>query len=107
MMGVPVVTLRWPTLMGRLSASILTTLELTDWIAESQEDYVALAAQKAQDLTALAGLRQQLRPRFMASIVGDTAAYARAVEREYRNLWRDWCLESGATTTGHAQEARQ
>ena len=49
MMGVPAVTLRWPTLVGRLSASILTTLGLSDWIAETPEQYVEIARQKAQE----------------------------------------------------------
>jgi predicted O-linked N-acetylglucosamine transferase (SPINDLY family) len=91
MMGVPVVTLRWPTLVGRLSASILTPLGLTDWIAETPEEYIALARSKAQDLAGLSALRKQLRPRFTASIIGDTTAYVREVEREYRKLWREWC----------------
>jgi protein O-GlcNAc transferase len=90
MMGVPVITLRWPTLAGRVSASILTTLGLTDWIAETQEQYVNLAIQKAKDLQHLAELRQQLRSIFTSSILGDQVAYARGVEQEYRHLWRQW-----------------
>ena len=91
LMGVPVVTLRWPTLSGRTSASILTTLCLTDWIAETPEQYVEIAVRKAQDILALAELRQQMRSRFMSSVIGDADAYARVVEREYRQLWREWC----------------
>jgi len=91
MMGVPVITLRWPTVVGRLSASIMTTLGLTDWIAETQEQYVALAIRKASDLQSLAELRQQLRGMFTSSIIGDQVAYARAVEQEYRLLWQEWC----------------
>ena len=91
MMGVPVITLRWPTVVGRLSASIMTTLGLSDWIAETQEEYIALAVQKASDLQSLAELRQQLRGIFTSSIIGDQAAYVRAVEQEYRQLWREWC----------------
>jgi protein O-GlcNAc transferase len=91
MMGVPVITLRWPTVVGRLSASIMTTLGLTDWIAETQEQYVELAIQKATDLQSLAELRQQLRGIFTSSVIGDQVAYARAVEQEYRQLWREWC----------------
>jgi predicted O-linked N-acetylglucosamine transferase (SPINDLY family) len=90
MMGVPVVTLRWPTIPGRVSASILTTLGLSDWIAETPQQYVEIATRKAGDLKALAELRQQLRPRFLSSIIGDTTAYARVVEQEYRKLWREW-----------------
>lgn len=58
MMGVPVVTLRWPTTAGRVSASILTALGLTGWVAETPEQYVEIAIQKAQDLPALAELRK-------------------------------------------------
>jgi predicted O-linked N-acetylglucosamine transferase (SPINDLY family) len=91
MMGVPMVTLRWPTIVGRSSASALTVLGLTDWIAETREQYVELALQKAADLASLAELRRKLRGIFEASVIGDPAAYARAVEREYRQLWREWC----------------
>jgi predicted O-linked N-acetylglucosamine transferase (SPINDLY family) len=91
MMGVPMITLRWPTLAGRVSASILTTLGLTDWIAETPERYVELAIEKANELQALAQLRQDLRGRFTASVIGDRAAYVRAAEQEYRQLWIEWC----------------
>jgi len=90
MMGVPVVTLRWPTIAGRVSASIMTVLGLTDWIAETPEEYVALAIQKAKDVQSLAALRQQLRGVF-TSAIGDQEAYARNVEQEYRQLWQRWC----------------
>lgn len=91
MMGVPVVSLRWPTIVGRLSASILTTLGLTDWIAETPEQYIQLAIQKTQNLRVLSDLRQQLHSIFASSIFGNTDAYVRIVEQEYRQLWRKWC----------------
>jgi predicted O-linked N-acetylglucosamine transferase (SPINDLY family) len=90
-MSVPVITLRRPTIAGRLSASILTTLGLTDWIAESPEQYVAIAARKAADLAALASLRKNLRPLFESSVIGNPQAYVQAVEKEYRQIWREWC----------------
>ncbi|MCX7175880.1 MAG: tetratricopeptide repeat protein [Proteobacteria bacterium] len=91
MMGVPLVALRGQTIPGRASASILTTLGLTDWIAESPEQYVELAVQKARHISDLAALRTQLRGIFTSSIVGDSQAYVKAVEQEYRQLWREWC----------------
>jgi predicted O-linked N-acetylglucosamine transferase (SPINDLY family) len=90
-MGVPQITLRWPTTAGRVSASIMTTLGLTDWITETQEEYVKLAIQKANDLHSLADLRQRLRSIFNASVIGDQVAYTRVVEKEYRLLWQEWC----------------
>ncbi len=94
MMGVPVVTLRWGSLVGRLSATILSTLGLSDWIAETPEQYVEIALRKAGDLQSLAALRQQLRGIFTSSIIGDQIAYVKAVEQEYRLLWREWCSTS-------------
>jgi protein O-GlcNAc transferase len=96
MMGVPLVTLRWPTLTGRVSASIMTTLGLTDWIAETPEQYVELAVKKAADVPGLSSLRGRLRGIFAASVLGDQVAYTRAAEQQYRLLWRDWCASSGA-----------
>ena len=90
-MGVPVVTLLRPVFSGRVSASFLTTLDMADWIAETPGQYIEIARQKARDISGLAALRQQLRARFMSSVLGDTRAYAGAVEREYRQLWREWC----------------
>src|SRR5258706_16067563 len=91
MMGCPVLTLRWPTIPGRLTASILTALGMTEWIAESQDDYVAQAVEYSNDLSKLAALRQGLRARFLASPIGDGPAYSRAVEGHYREMWREWC----------------
>lgn len=91
MMGVPVITLTWPTLVGRLSTSFLTTLGLTDWIATTSDEYVEIAIRKAAALPALNELRQSLRQKLKSSIIGDAAAYVAVVEREYRTLWREWC----------------
>ncbi len=91
LMGVPLITLRWPTFAGRTGASILTTLGLEDWIAQTQHEYVAIAKQKAQDIEALSELRQQLRSQLKSSMVGNTQAYAGVVEQEYRKLWQEWC----------------
>ncbi|MEN6628026.1 MAG: tetratricopeptide repeat protein, partial [Sulfuricella sp.] len=91
MMGIPTLTLRRPCFGGRASASILTTLGMTDWVAETPEQYIAIAVEKTRDLEALATFRQQLRSRFTSSVIGDAHAYVEAAESEYRLLWREWC----------------
>lgn len=96
MMGVPVMTLCCPTLVGRVSASIMTTLSLTDWIAQTPQEYVDMAVQKAADLQSLSALRGRLRGIFSTSIIGDQQAYVRCVEQEYRRLWREWCVHQSA-----------
>lgn len=87
-MGVPVVTLEWPTIVGRLSSSILTTLEMTDWIAKTKEDYVRIAKEKTSDLAALNELRLGLRDKFNSSILGNPKEYCRVVEDKYEWMWK-------------------
>jgi Predicted O-linked N-acetylglucosamine transferase, SPINDLY family len=94
MMGVPIINLFGATLAGNISASIMTTLGLPDWIAKNRDEYVEHAIRKAADVQSLAALRQQLRGIFTSSVLGDQTAYARAVEREYRKLWQEWCALS-------------
>ncbi len=91
MMGVPLIALRWPTLGGRSSVSILTLLGMTDWIAETEEQYVAIAVEKAKDIQGLAALRANVAGMVENSILGDAEGYARLVEAEYRDIWRKWC----------------
>ncbi len=90
-MGVPVVACRGKTVAGRMSASVLTALGLSDWIAEDKEQYVILALRRARDTAGLARLSAELRQRLAAAPVGSAALYTRAVEAAYREMWRRWC----------------
>jgi protein O-GlcNAc transferase len=92
-MGVPVITSPGETISSRLAIASLTPLGLTDFIAPSRTEYVTLAAAKAADLAALSRLRQSLRQRVADSPIGDSARYARAVDKAYRDIWRRWCAE--------------
>lgn len=92
-MGVPVITLRWPTIVGRLSASMLTTMGMTDWIAETKEEYIKLAVDKASDLSKLAEVRAGLRDKFYATPLGDCAGYCKAVEVEYIKMWEKYVAD--------------
>ncbi len=90
-MGVPVITLKGRTPAERLSAAILTHLELETFIADDPEGYLTLAKARSESKAPLALLRAALRPRIEASAAGDPRRYARAVEAAYRDLWRRWC----------------
>ena len=98
-MGVPVVVLRGSTLIGRLSTSIMTTLGMTDWVADTPAEYILLASRKASDLDALRRLRSSLRERLDASAIGDNQAYVGAVESQYRQLWQRWCEQQFTAAT--------
>jgi protein O-GlcNAc transferase len=89
-MGVPVLTLCGSRPMGRNSASILTRVGLTDWIAHSPEQFVAVSVAEAKDLNNLARLRAGLRERVTANLC-DADRFTRTLEDAYRAMWRRWC----------------
>ncbi len=89
-MGVPTLTMYGDRTAGRISASIMTTLGLQDWIAEDEDEYVRIAVEKANDLAGLAKMRGTLRERLRTSIIC-SPDYVRHVEDAYRDLWRQWC----------------
>jgi predicted O-linked N-acetylglucosamine transferase (SPINDLY family) len=93
-MGVPVVTLLGERLPGRLSASLLTSVGLSDLVAESTEQYVEIATALARDFDRLVQIRTTLRARLLASPIGDGQQYARSVEDIYRTLWQRWCADA-------------
>jgi len=62
-MGVPVITLRGHRHAGRVGASLLTQIGLTDLIAHSIEEYVEIAVALAGNSGRLDDLRHALRPR--------------------------------------------
>ena len=91
-MGVPVVTLRGHTAVGRAGLSVLSNVGLTDLVAETVEDYVSIAAALAGDLPRLAALRAGMRARMQSSPLMDAARFAADVESAYRRAWRTWLL---------------
>jgi predicted O-linked N-acetylglucosamine transferase (SPINDLY family) len=90
-MGVPVVTLAGERFVGRVGASLLAQVGLSDLVSSTVDGYVARATALAGDRGRLDSLRQALRGRVAASPLCDAEAHARAVESAYRDLWRSWC----------------
>jgi predicted O-linked N-acetylglucosamine transferase (SPINDLY family) len=86
-MGVPVVTLAGTALVSRAGLMFLTACGMESWIAHDRAQYVRIARDSARDLERLAGLRQELRERFLASPVCDAPRFARAFEEIYRAAW--------------------
>lgn len=94
-MGTPVITMPGVRSWSRSAASILTTLGLPDWIAQSPSDYVSRAVQFARNPATIAGLRASLRARMKASALMDKRVFTRDMEDAYRRMWQSWCSQSG------------
>ncbi len=90
-MGVPVVTLRGNTWVGRVSESILTTAGLPELVAGSEAEYVEIAARLATDAARRTALRAELRGVVEASPLFQPGGFARDLEAAYRSMWRAWC----------------
>jgi protein O-GlcNAc transferase len=93
-MGVPTLTLPGETFASRHSASHMSNVGLQDWIATNVTDYVELAFSKAQDIDALATLRDSLRARVKASPLCDAPRFGQSLNKALRYAWQEWC--SGA-----------
>jgi protein O-GlcNAc transferase len=82
-MGVPVVTFTGSTSAGRVGASLLNRLEMTDWTAADAADYVHLAISKALEVDSLQKLRGSLRARIEHSPLSDGRRVAAALEEAF------------------------
>jgi len=85
-MGVPVITLPGQHFFSRMGLSILKTLELNDWIAESATDYVRIAVGLSIDRRRLAEYRTTLRTRLFNSPICDGPEFTRGLEAAYRAM---------------------
>ncbi len=92
-MGVPVVTLAGDRFISRMGVSMLTSLGLTELIAHTPEEYVAIAARLAGDPGRLAALRAGLRGRMEKSPLTDAKRFTLNLEQAYREMWTHWCSQ--------------
>lgn len=90
-MGVPIVTLRGQTAVGRAGVTLLASVGLNDLVATTREQHVRRAVELANDLPRLAEMRAGLRDRMRRSPLMDAPRFARNVETAYRQMWRRWC----------------
>jgi len=86
-MGVPVVTLAGDRHASRVGVSILTSLGLTELIAHSPDEYVAIAVRLAGDPARLEELRQGLRERLAGSALTNGKAFTSDLEQAYQEIW--------------------
>jgi predicted O-linked N-acetylglucosamine transferase (SPINDLY family) len=90
-MGVPVVSLVGTRPVSRAGLSILSNVGLPELVARSEDDYVKIAVELANDLPRLSELRSSLRQRMLASPLTDARQFARDIEAAYRQMWQAWC----------------
>ena len=86
-MGVPVITLMGDRHVGRVGASILTNVGLTDFIAQDIDGYIQLAVEMAANTNYLKKIRKDLRKRMKRAPLCDGRSFASDVESAYQKMW--------------------
>ncbi|MBE0474214.1 MAG: hypothetical protein IBX54_08480, partial [Rhodoferax sp.] len=76
--------------VARLCAAHLSRVGLSEFVCQSEDDYLHCAIKFANDLPALDAVRQSLRARMNAPEC-QSAAITRQLEAAYRSMWRTWC----------------
>lgn len=95
-MGVPVVTLRGEHHMSRVSASLLTAIGHSEWIASNADEYVRIVGDLVRDRGRLAGIRAELRDEMRRSPLLDHPGQAARFGAALRECWAAWCVETAA-----------
>ena len=93
-MGVPVITLAGRTHAARVGVSLLSSVGLQEFIAESPEDYIHKAIHLASNLERLQQLRVTLRERMQGAPLTNARLITQSIESAYRTIWTHWCQQS-------------
>jgi predicted O-linked N-acetylglucosamine transferase (SPINDLY family) len=86
-MGVPVVTKLGNSLSTRIGGAIMSAIDMTDWIARDDDEYVDIALRSGAER--LRAIREKL-PNLIAARCGPEA-YTREAEAAYRGMWERYC----------------
>ena len=90
-MGVPIVAMPGERHAANVTASLLNQVGLGELVAESEEDYVNIAADLASNLDRLEEIRRNLRTNMKNSPLCDHEGHTREVEDAYQAMWSKWC----------------
>jgi predicted O-linked N-acetylglucosamine transferase (SPINDLY family) len=93
-MGVPVVSLRAETSVGRGGESLLANLDLRELLAKSKDGYVKIAVDLAKDANRRREFHRTLRQRKRSSPLSDEKTFARDVYKCFNQMWRTFTSQA-------------
>jgi protein O-GlcNAc transferase len=91
-MGVPVITLAGNAHVSRVGISLLSNVGLKEFIAQTENEYILIAAKLAADINKLQMLRSNLRTMLKNSPLTNTEQFVFDLENSYRKMWESWCI---------------
>ena len=85
--GLPVLTLLGSTFSGRVSASLLSAIDLPELITNTQEEYEALAIELATNPQKLADIKLKLSNNRLTTPLFDTPLFTKNLEAAYIKMY--------------------
>ncbi len=89
-MGVPVIIKKGNYFLSHLGETIANNSDLTDWIAEDENDYIKKAIKLSSDKESLQKLRMSLREKLRKSPLFDIQKFAKNFEGATWAMWKKW-----------------
>ena len=96
-MGVPLLTKKGNNFYSRIGTSINKNLDMNDWIAEDENDYVLKAIKKTSNLDELFQIKKQLRNKFLKSPLSDVIEYTKQFENSLDLIWQTYLEKNNKT----------
>ena len=81
------VTCKGNSFVGRVAASLLNAIGLPELVADTLDDYEALALSLARNPRFLQSLRRKIDQNRLTMPLFDTQRYTRNIEAAYRQMW--------------------
>lgn len=86
-MGLPTLSLCGNRHVCRVGKSLLTAIGIPELVANTPEEYVALAVELAKDKSRIKRYRETLRDQMLSSPLCDGPGFTRKLEAAYRDMW--------------------
>ncbi|MBD2718886.1 glycosyltransferase family 41 protein [Synechococcus sp. FACHB-909] len=85
-MGVPLIGIRGDCTSARMSSSVLKAIGVDGWIAETPEEFAAIARQLAADYSSVRSEKKALQQRVLTSSLYDAAGLTRDLETCFETM---------------------
>ena len=89
-MGVPLLTKKGNNFYSRIGTSINKNLDMEDWIANNEKDYILKAISKTSDLEKLFQTKKELRNKFLKSPLSNPRQYVKHFENCLNLMWKTY-----------------
>ena len=89
-MGVPVITLKGDRYLFHFGESINSNLNMYDWIAKNEKEYVSIALKFSSNLDELSKIRMSLRKKALQSPVFDAPRFAEYLSKIFWKMWEEF-----------------